>query len=131
LVTQPDPVLIVDDHEDTRRLLEELLELEGFRVEAASTGHEALLKACDISPCLILLDLGLPDIAGVELVRELRRQGAARTPIYALSGYPHLYVEAMTAGCDGFLLKPILPGELREVMHSHCATAPSPQVQVA
>ena len=121
----PSPVLIVDDHEDTRRLLVELLELEGYDVQAVSTGRAALALVARVSPCLVLLDLGLPDIPGVELARELRRMKAtAGAPIYALSGFSHLYAEALTAGCDGFLLKPLLPAELRAVLARHCTNRP-------
>lgn len=132
-----DPVLIVDDHEDTRRLLTELLELEGYVVATASTGAEALAQLRLRPYCLVLLDLGLPDVSGVELVGDLRRALVAHgtrdgsCPIYALSGFSHLYAEALAAGCDGFLLKPVLATELRSVLGLHCATSPPPQAKIA
>jgi CheY-like chemotaxis protein len=117
------PVLLVDDHEDTRCLLVELLVLDGFRVVSLATAQEALaLTPALPPPCLILLDLGLPDMSGLELAAKLRElPGLERTPLFALSGYPHLRGQALAAGFDGFLLKPVLREDLRMVLDSHCA----------
>jgi CheY-like chemotaxis protein len=117
------PILLVDDHDDTRALLVELLLLDGFRVVSLSTGGEALALLPTLPPpCLILLDLGLPDMSGIELARRARElPGLAETPLYALSGYAHLRGQALAAGFEGFLLKPVLPGELRLVLDAHCA----------
>lgn len=117
------PVLLVDDHEDTRRLLVELLSLDGFEVVAARDGQDALARlAGDVTPCLVLLDLGLPDVSGVELCRQLRsRPDLAEIPIYAMSGFYHLRAQAFDAGCDGYLLKPVRPSELRTLLAEHCA----------
>lgn len=124
------PVLLVDDHEDTRALLVELLVLEGFRVVSLACGRETLALLSTLPPpCLVLLDLGLPDMSGIELARELRAvPGLEQTPLYALSGYSHLRGEALRAGFDGFLLKPVLPDELRFVLDSHCARDTSEKV---
>jgi CheY-like chemotaxis protein len=120
-VTQRETVLLIDDHRDTSRLTVELLELDGFQVVAVVTGQEALLRCSDLGPCLILLDLGLPDMSGLELARRLRElPTCAQVPLLALSGYAHLKAEAIAAGCDGFLLKPLLPREMRHVVESHC-----------
>ena len=117
------PVLLVDDHEDTRALLVELLLLEGFRVVSLGCGRETLALLPTLPPpCLVLLDLGLPDMSGIELARGIREMpDLEATPLYALSGYSHLRGEALRAGFDGFLLKPVLPDELRSVLDSHCA----------
>ena len=117
------PVLLVDDHEDTRRLLVELLSLDGFEVVAAQDAHDALGRLeGDLKPCLVLLDLGLPDVSGVELCRKLRgRPDLAEVPIYAMSGFYHLRAQAFAAGCDGYLLKPVRPSELRDLLSEHCA----------
>lgn len=123
-MTQPAaPVLLIDDHEDTRRLLGELLSLGGFEVVAACDAREALARLqSDLAPCLVLLDLGLPDVSGVELCRQLRsRPELAEVPIYAMSGFYHLRAEAFAAGCDGYLLKPVRPSELRGLLAEHCA----------
>jgi DNA-binding response OmpR family regulator len=120
-----DPVLIVDDHADTRDLLRELLELEGFTVLAAASGAEALAIAGEVRPCLVILDLGLPDIDGLELVLQLRgEQHTANAPIYALSGFTNLRAAALAAGIDGFLVKPVSGSDLRLLVEQHCSTAP-------
>ena len=120
-----DPILIVDDHDDTRDLLVELLMLEGFTVLAAATGEEALALVREHRPCVVLLDLGLPDIAGLELVLRLRAEPhTATAPIYALSGFTNLRGAALTAGLDGFLVKPVLASELRGIVERHCAMPP-------
>lgn len=116
-----DTVLLIDDHRDTNRLAVELLELDGFEVVAVTTGQEALLRCSDLDPCLILLDLGLPDMSGIELARRLRSlPNCSRAPLFAVSGYAHLKGEAIAAGCDGFLLKPLLPREMRHMVETHC-----------
>ena len=119
----PAPVLLVDDHEDTCRLLVELLSLGGFEVVAARDAHEALARLeGDLTPCLVLLDLGLPDVSGVELCRQLRnRPDLAEVPIYAMSGFYHLRAQAFAAGCNGYLLKPVRQSELRGLLSEHCA----------
>jgi CheY-like chemotaxis protein len=121
-VSTEDTILLVDDHSDTNRMTVELLELDGFRVVAVDTARDALQCCADLQPCLILLDLGLPDMPGVQLARRLRElPTCAKSPLFAVSGYPHLREEAISAGCDGFLLKPLLPRELRHVVATHCA----------
>jgi CheY-like chemotaxis protein len=120
-VAQPDTILLVDDHRDTNRLTVELLELDGYEVIAVSTAEAALQRCADLAPCLVLLDLGLPDMSGIDLARRLRElPGCARAPLLALSGYAHLKAAAISAGCDGFLLKPLLPRELRHLVATHC-----------
>lgn len=124
-----DPVLIIDDHEDTRDLLVELLELDGFAVMSAASGEEALEIARELRPCLVVLDLGLPDIDGIELVLRLRAEpNTAGAPIYALSGFTNLRAAALAAGFDGFLLKPVSGSDLREVAERHCLGLRAPDV---
>ena len=124
-----DLILIVDDHDDTRALFVELLTFDGFTVISAATGEAALELAREHRPCIVLLDLGLPDIAGLELVLRLRAEpNTANVPIYALSGFTNLRAAALAAGIDGFLVKPVLGSELRTIVGQHCATQPPPLV---
>jgi two-component system phosphate regulon response regulator PhoB len=123
-----DLILIVDDHDDTRELFVELLSFDGFSVLAAPTGEAALALVREHRPCLVLLDLGLPDIAGLELVLRLRAEpNTATVPIYALSGFANLRSAALAAGIDGFLIKPVMASELRAIVAQHCATQPPPE----
>ena len=129
MTTSSDPVLIIDDHFDTRSMLVELLELEGFSVLSAGSGREALAVVREVRPCLVLLDLGLPDIAGIELVLRLRAEpDMASTPIYAFSGFTYLRDAALAAGLDGFLVKPVSGDDLRELVAHHCSSPPPVEV---
>ena len=122
-----DLILIVDDHDDTRELFAELLAFDGFSVLSAATGGDALALVREHRPCLVLLDLGLPDIAGLELVLRLRAEpNTATVPIYALSGFTNLRSAALAAGIDGFLIKPVTGSELRTIVGQHCTTQPPP-----
>ena len=131
MTTSSNPVLIIDDHFDTRSLLVELLELEGFSVLSAGSGQEALAVIREVRPCMVLLDLGLPDVDGIELVLRLRAEPEmTTTPIYAFSGFTNLRDAAMTAGLDGFLVKPVSGDDLRELVEEHCSPSPLPSLEV-
>jgi signal transduction histidine kinase/ActR/RegA family two-component response regulator len=103
-------VLVVDDNEDGRRSLAELLKLEGIRVVEAATGQEAVHQACDIQPDVALVDIGLPDFSGYEVASRLRRNPlTAKMRLLALSGYGQASDrnQAEKAGFDGHLTKPV------------------------
>ena len=103
-------VLLVDDNEDARELLAGLLELQGYRVEAAGDAAGALAIAERFQPEVVVLDLGLPEVDGWELARRLRAvAGLAQARIVALTGYgTELDRErSREAGIDVHLLKPI------------------------
>ncbi len=110
-------VLVVDDFQDNREMFAEFLSLSGFRVAEASTGREALARAFELIPDIILMDLSLPELDGWEATRTLK--GDPRTkhiPIVALTGHAladHSR-DAKDAGCDAFLTKPCLPDALVE-----------------
>ena len=128
MATPTNPVLIIDDHLDTLSMLVELLELEGFAVAPARSGREALALVQEARPCLVILDLGLPDVDGLELVLRLRAEpNMASTPIYALSGFTNLRDAALAAGIDGFLVKPVTGDDLRALIVEHCLRLPPPE----
>ena len=104
-------VLIVDDAKDNREGYAQYLEFCGLRTVEAATGEEALRQAHRWKPDVILLDMRLPDLAGIEVSRLLRSAGFAHTPIIALSAcvFPPDVRAAMESGCDAFLAKPCLP----------------------
>jgi len=108
-------VLFVDDDAATRQGYAAHLSSLGYEVIGAGTGHLALNLASAWAPDVIVLDLGLPDIDGWEVARQLKI--AARTaaiPIIAVTGadLPHERVSAMRAGCDRHLAKPCTPADL-------------------
>jgi two-component system, OmpR family, KDP operon response regulator KdpE len=105
-------VLIVDDEQAIRRFLRVALSAQGYAVYEAASGQEAILSAVNNRPDIVILDLGLPDMAGVEVVRQLRQW--TKTPIIILSvrGSESDKVEALDAGADDYLTKPFGTGEL-------------------
>jgi two-component system, cell cycle response regulator DivK len=84
----PPLVLVVDDSEDNREMFTEFLSFSGFRVAQAATGREALDQAFQLLPDLILMDLSLPELDGLEATRQLKSDGRTkRIPIVALTGH--------------------------------------------
>jgi DNA-binding response OmpR family regulator len=105
-------ILIVDDDRTTVKLLQKLLEMDGFESVAASNGQMALDVADEILPDVFLVDYHLADMNGLELVSQLRADARfARSPIVMASGLDK-EDEALKAGADAFLIKPFEPDEL-------------------
>jgi len=108
-------VLLVDDYPDAREMYSEYLDFSGFEVVEAANGMEALQRAVDESPDIILMDLSLPVMDGWEATRRLKAD--ARTsaiPVVALTGHALAGISegARRAGCDAFITKPCLPEDL-------------------
>ncbi|MDD5306437.1 MAG: response regulator [Deltaproteobacteria bacterium] len=105
-------VLLIEDEASVRRTLEAGLEANGYRVEEATTGLEGLKMAAQYLPDVILLDLGLPDMDGVEVVRSLRV--STETPVVVLSARTreNEKVAALDAGADDYVTKPFGFSEL-------------------
>ena len=108
----PPFVLIVDDEPQIRRLLTITLEAAGYRVMTAETGREGLILAAQHRPELLILDLGLPDMTGQELLRQLREW--TQTPVVVLSVQDDEKgkVAALDAGADDYITKPFNTDEL-------------------
>lgn len=108
-------ILIVEDEVDLVTLLKYNLEKEGFRTLTASDGEEALLLSNEQTPHLILLDLMLPLLSGLEVCRQLRRSAKTRDiPIIMLTarGEEADRVRGLTSGADDYVTKPFSTGEL-------------------
>ena len=105
-------VLVVDDEPQIRRALGTNLKARGYEVDLAGTGEEALLMAADHHPDVVILDIGLPGIDGIEVVRGLR--GWTTVPIIMLSVREDEAdkVEALDAGADDYVTKPFGMNEL-------------------
>lgn len=103
-------ILVVEDHPLNLQLVRDLLENAGFDVLHASTGEEALLAARSERPDLILMDVRLPDMDGLEVTRLLKEAPETRDlPIVVLTAFA-MRADAESAyghGCDGFMTKPI------------------------
>jgi len=108
-------VLVVDDVEHGRDICSEYLEFRGFRVATAADGLEALAKAFELLPDVILMDLSLPGIDGWEATRRLKQDDRTRRiPVIALTAHALIsaHEKAIAAGCDAVVTKPCLPREL-------------------
>jgi two-component system, cell cycle response regulator DivK len=108
-------VLVVDDAEDTRAFYVEYLRDAGIRAEEARDGSDALEKARELHPTLIVMDMSMPGLDGIEATRLLKDdESTSNISIIALTGHgeQELRERAAAAGVDLFLTKPCLPLEL-------------------
>jgi CheY-like chemotaxis protein len=110
-------ILLVDDAEDTREIYALSLSFEGFRVETAADGSEAIAKCRALLPDIVVLDLGLPAMGGLDVCRQLKDDPrTAAIPVIVLSGRDPATMapEAKVAGAAAYLFKPCLPETLRD-----------------
>ncbi|RJS80025.1 response regulator [Candidatus Bathyarchaeota archaeon] len=110
-------ILIVDDDRAILSSLEKILQLEGYSVDTAETGREAIEKAKNRFYNLMLLDIKLPDMEGTELLRAVDETEPKMVKIM-VTGYPTLEnaVKSLNLGADAYLMKPIDPQELLDVV---------------
>ncbi len=104
--------LIIDDEPQIRRLLRVTLEANGYAVTDAATGNEGIIHAAQTQPGIILLDLGLPDLDGVEVLKRIREWSRAPVIILSVRDREHDKIAALDAGADDFVTKPFSSGEL-------------------
>lgn len=103
-------ILVVDDYQDNRTLLAAWLRAKGYKVVEAQDGKEGVLQANRSHPDLILMDLAMPELDGIEATRQIRqRRTFSRTPIFAISAYATYEVreDAMAAGFTEVFTKPL------------------------
>jgi two-component system KDP operon response regulator KdpE len=112
IAQRPTRILVVDDEEQIRRALRSILSSRGYVLEMAATGEEALLKAIDAPPDLVVLDLMLPDRSGIEVCRELRTWMTAPILILSVKANEADKILALDEGADDYLTKPFSAGEL-------------------
>ncbi|MGH3056353.1 MAG: response regulator, partial [Gaiellaceae bacterium] len=125
------PVLIVDDNEANLKVARLALESEGFHVRVASSGEEAIALLRTFRPRLILLDIRLPGLDGLEVARRVKADSATRDNViiagsaYAENGDRD---RALEAGCDGYITKPLdpirLPLQIAEYLGQGAEAAP-------
>lgn len=122
-VPEPRQVLIVEDDDDSRDLLRELIDLFGHRAVSAKDAHDAIRQVSTVRPDVAFIDIGLPGIDGFELARMLRTQFESMPiRLVALTGYSDRDARdtANKAGFDDFMVKPVMP----EVLEQLLATTP-------
>ncbi|HEX5362418.1 MAG TPA: two-component system response regulator KdpE [Fluviicoccus sp.] len=105
-------ILIVEDERQIRRFIRSALESEGCTVRENERGRPGLLDAVAVKPDLVLLDLGLPDIDGVEFIRDLRAWSTAPVIVVSARSDEREKILALDAGADDYLTKPFGVGEL-------------------
>jgi len=116
-------ILVVDDDETIRRTMKAILEDEGYLVDLAGTGKEAIQKTRENTYNVALLDIRLPDIEGVELLK-LMKDGVPRTRKIMVTGYPSMQnaIGALNKNADVYLLKPVdvekLLDTVKEQLHA-------------
>jgi two-component system KDP operon response regulator KdpE len=105
-------LLVVEDEPDIRRILRVLLESENYRVVEAATAARAEIEARTHKPDLLILDLGLPDGSGIEVIRRIRAWSPVPIVILSARAMEEQKVEALDAGADDYVTKPFSAGEL-------------------
>jgi len=105
-------ILVVDDEPAIQRAVEINLTRHGFQVETAASGKEALRKAAGRPYDLILLDLGLPDVDGMEVIQRVRERGSTPIVVLSVRGAERDKVAALDLGADDYLTKPFGVEEL-------------------
>jgi two-component system, cell cycle response regulator DivK len=120
-------ILVVEDNEKNKKLVRDVLEASGYRTLEAATGEQGVERAVDHRPDLVLMDVQLPDIDGVEVLRRMRAdERTASVPVLALTA------QAMdgdrerflAAGFDGYLSKPVDIADLVSTVKRHCEERP-------
>jgi len=112
MVSENETILIIDDEVQIRRLLEITLSANGYKISEASTGKEGLAKAAINHPVVIILDLGLPDIDGLDVLKKLREWYQKPIIILSVRNSEDDIVKALDHGANDYLTKPFRTGEL-------------------
>ena len=118
-------ILLIDDHPDTRELYMQVLELAGFATYGAGDGFEGWEMAKRLAPDVIVTDVGLPKMDGIELCARLKADAAtSRIPILALTGFGEAAVadRARSLGIAKVLVKPCAPDLLIEEIRGLCSS---------
>ena len=129
MLSQKTLILVAEDYQDTREMYGEFLTRAGFGVALASDGLEAVTKAYELGPDLIVMDLSMPGMDGAKA--NLRLKADMRTkhiPVLLLTAYEleHLSPEISEAGFAGFLTKPCMPNDLIAEINRVLAEIPRP-----
>ena len=111
-------ILVIDDEEQIRRMLEITLKTNNYLVAEAATGNEGLIMASNHPPDIILLDLGLPDKDGMIVLAELREWHTGPIIILSVQNSEEVIIKALDIGANDYLSKPFRTGELLALIRS-------------
>lgn len=111
-MTERRRILVVDDEPQITRMLRTSLSAQGYDVRDASDGHEALQVMSDWTPDLVISDLVMPNMGGLELCKRIRSKSQLPIIILSVRGHEHTKVEALDAGADDYVTKPFGMDEL-------------------
>jgi two-component system KDP operon response regulator KdpE len=128
----PATVLVIEDELPIRRFLRPAVEAAGWRLVEADAGERGILEASQSRPDAIILDLGLPDIDGIEVIRRIREWSTVPIVILSARGQEQDKVAALDAGADDYVQKPFSVGELMarvRVALRHAANRAQPSAE--
>jgi two-component system KDP operon response regulator KdpE len=108
----PETILVIDDEVQIRRLLEITLASNGYKITEASNGKDGLIAAATHHPSLIILDLGLPDIDGLEILKKVREWYQKPVIVLSVRNLEEDIIHALDNGANDYLTKPFRTGEL-------------------
>ena len=108
----PETILVIDDEVQIRRLLEITLSSSWFKISEASTGKEGLISAATLHPSLIILDLGLPDTEGLEILKKIREWYQKPIIVLSVKNSEDDIISALDNGANDFITKPFRTMEL-------------------
>jgi CheY-like chemotaxis protein len=112
-------VLVVDDDDDSRDIYADYFRLSGWVVEDVTDGEEALAIAAMFKPDVIVMDIRMPGVDGIEATRRLKRDVRTRdVPVVCVTSHVHREFEALRAGCAAFLTKPCARATLAGVIEA-------------
>jgi two-component system, cell cycle response regulator DivK len=121
-------ILVIEDNEKNLKLVRDVLEYAGYEVVLAKTGEDGIDAAARCAPDLVLMDLQLPGIDGIEALRQMRETGQTAVPVVAVTAFAMREDRrrVLAAGFDGYLEKPIsvrdFPDQIRAFLNREVAT---------
>ena len=114
-------VLVVEDYKDVRRMMRHFLENKGYEVIIAKDGYQAVERAVSEHPDLIIMDIAMPVMDGIQATQEIRKHDDLQSvPILALTAYADFYSErARDVGCNDVIQKPVDFAKLEPILNSY------------
>jgi len=118
-------ILVVDDAAFMRMMIRDILSKEGYRIEEAVNGRDAVEKYDQCAPDLVTMDITMPEMTGIEALKEIRaKDPAARVLMVSAMGQQQMIVEALESGAMDFLVKPFQPTKVLETVKKCLAADP-------